>query len=144
MFNRALLKKWLWHHHNEREAFWKDVIDSKYGGSWGQWCSMEVQGFMVLNGGKTLEDGVFYRHTRFMVGDGSRIRFWHDIWHGDRALKDTFLIVYRIACRQEASVAEVMEISGGSLQWNVNFIKAAHDWEVGFLADFFSLLYFMG
>lgn len=40
------------------------------------------------------------------------------------------MIVYRIACRKEVSVAEVMEISSGSLQWNLNFIRATHDWEV--------------
>jgi hypothetical protein len=29
----------------------------------------------------------FSIHTRFEVGDGSKIRFWHDQWCGDVALK---------------------------------------------------------
>lgn len=62
-------------------------------------------------------------HIRFVVRDRSKIRFLHGICCGDRTLKDTFPIVYRIAGRPEASFAD--GDSGGSLQWNVNFIKAA-------------------
>jgi hypothetical protein len=29
---------------------------------------------------------VFSRFTRFAMGDGSKIRFWHDVWHRDQAL----------------------------------------------------------
>jgi hypothetical protein len=32
--------------------------------------------------------------------------------------------------------------SNDSHQWNVNFIRAAHDWEVDFFTLFFNLLYF--
>jgi len=33
---------------------------------------------------------VFYCFVGVEVGDGSRTRFWHDVWCGDRSLKDTF------------------------------------------------------
>jgi hypothetical protein len=36
--------------------------------------------------------GNFSCHTRFEVRDGSKIRFWHDQWCGDVALKEAFLI----------------------------------------------------
>jgi hypothetical protein len=42
--------------------------------------------------------GEFSSHTRFEVGDGSKIRFWHDKWCGDQVLKDIFLDLYSIAC----------------------------------------------
>jgi len=40
-FNGALLGKWLWHYGLEREAWWRVVMDSKFGSLWGGWCSLE-------------------------------------------------------------------------------------------------------
>lgn len=47
--------------------------------------------------------GKFYAQVRFDMGDGSIIRFWHDVWcgDGDVALKE----VHSVACAKEASVA---------------------------------------
>ncbi|KAG6713549.1 hypothetical protein I3842_05G158900 [Carya illinoinensis] len=50
----------------------------------------------------------------------------------------------RVAREQEALMADILEMLGGSIQWNVNFIRAPHDWEVGSFSDFFSLLYSTG
>jgi hypothetical protein len=44
LFNLALLEKWLWCYMHEREALWRVIMDSKYGYSWGGWCSNEVLG----------------------------------------------------------------------------------------------------
>jgi hypothetical protein len=35
MFNQALLGKWLWHYAHEREAWWRIIMDAKYGSKWG-------------------------------------------------------------------------------------------------------------
>jgi hypothetical protein len=35
MFNRVLLEKWLWRYVHEREAWWRVMVDSKFGNSWG-------------------------------------------------------------------------------------------------------------
>jgi hypothetical protein len=65
---------------------------------------MEVYGeggilvsLVVLKGwvyGKTLGRGwgKFCSHTKFDVGDGYKISFWHDRWCGDIALKEAFPI----------------------------------------------------
>jgi hypothetical protein len=88
-FNRALLGKWLWCYVHEREALWRVVVDSKYGSSWGGWCSNEVHGSYGVSLWKNIRRGwrEFSSHTRFEVGDGSKIRFWHDKWYGDRSLR---------------------------------------------------------
>ena len=39
--NQALLGKWLWHYATERGAWWKAVVEAKYGCNWGRWCSMD-------------------------------------------------------------------------------------------------------
>jgi hypothetical protein len=81
LFNRALLGKWPWCYAHEREALWRVVCvlmrSMSYGvGHW-----------------KNIRRGwrEFSSHTRFDVGDNSKIRFWHDVWCGDQALKIGFL-----------------------------------------------------
>jgi hypothetical protein len=43
-FNQALMGKWLWRFANERNAFWRQVIVSKYGCDRDGWHSKEGQG----------------------------------------------------------------------------------------------------
>ncbi|KAG6683179.1 hypothetical protein I3842_13G178800 [Carya illinoinensis] len=81
--------------------------------------------------------GVLYQHIGFMVDDGSKIRFWHDIWCVDTTLKDSFLVVYE----QKASVAELLGVSEGSMQCNVNFHKQP---KIGkFVYSLTSLIYYI-
>jgi hypothetical protein len=42
---------------------------------------------------------------------------------------------------KDASVADNMEVFGDSTQWNVSFVREAHDWEVGVFASFFQVLH---
>jgi hypothetical protein len=54
---------------------------------------------MILSGhmGEIMEEyneGLqdFFSHTRFKVGAGLNIRFWHDLWCWDNTFKETFRI----------------------------------------------------
>lgn len=49
--------------------------------------------------------GKSYVQLEFEVGDRSRIRFWHDVWCRDGALKEVFLEVHSVARAMEAFVA---------------------------------------
>jgi hypothetical protein len=49
--------------------------------------------------------------------------------------------LYGIARVKDASVADNMEILGGSFQWNVSFVREAHDWEVDVFGSFFQILH---
>jgi hypothetical protein len=46
--------------------------------------------------------GKFCNHTRFKVGDGSKVRFWHDLLCGDTVLKDAFPVLFGIARVKDA------------------------------------------
>jgi hypothetical protein len=83
----------------------------------------------------------FSRFTRFVVGDGSKISFWHDLWCGDTALKVAFLTLFGITRVKDASVVDNLEFLGDSNQWNVSFIRKAHDWEVDDFVSFFQALH---
>jgi hypothetical protein len=84
---------------------------------------------------------LFCSHTRLILKNGSRIRFWNDVWCGEMPLKEAFPVLYDIARDKDALVATHLVLQNGSYQWDVSFFRAAHDWEVDIFASFFSLLY---
>jgi hypothetical protein len=60
----------------------------------------------------------------FMVGDGSPIRFWHDVCCREAALKSIFPDLYSIAHDKEAMVLDYLDSSGISFHWNPRFTWA--------------------
>jgi hypothetical protein len=84
---------------------------------------------------------IVFRHASFEMGDGSKIKFWDDMWCGEMTLEEAFPNLYNFAHVKDAFVAIYMDFSSGSLQWNVSFTHTAHNWEVDVLASFYTLLY---
>lgn len=107
------------------------------------WCSLEPSGAFGVGLWRFVRRGRgnFSCHTRFEVENGSKIRFWHDQWCGDMALKEVFPVLFGIAYKKDASVADHLESIGASNQWDVSFTREAHDWEVDVLASFLRVLY---
>ena len=83
----------------------------------------------------------FQSHFRFDPGEGSKVRFWDDVWCGDSPLKVAFPGLFNIASFKEASIADNVERSNGATQWNIQFTQLIHDWEVEVLASFYRCLY---
>jgi hypothetical protein len=71
--------------------------------------------------------GKFSSYTGFEVGDGSKVKFWCDLWCGDMALKEVFPVLFGIACTKDASIAAHIELSRGSIHWNMSFARADHN-----------------
>lgn len=63
---------------------------------------------------------------------------------GDQTLGKTFLDLHGIAHFKEAVVAGHLELSSTSHKWNINFLRATHDWEVDPFTSFFTSLFFVG
>jgi hypothetical protein len=74
--------------------------------------------------------------VRYEVGNGSRILFWQVVWCGELPLKNVFLVLFTIACANEAWVEENMVIVNGVIHWNVMFIQPINDWEMEEVHDF--------
>jgi hypothetical protein len=142
-FNQALLGKWLWRFAHEEGAWWRSVVVAKYGSSRGGWRSCDITEPYGVGLWKYICKGwsIFGRYCRFNPGDGSKISFWEDVWCGENSLKDTFPSLFNIARFREATIADNVEYSNGSTQWNIVFTRLLHDWEVEILASFYSLLY---
>jgi hypothetical protein len=63
------------------------------------------------------------------------------VWCGDQDLKVAFLNSFSLTHCKDASVANHLALSSESHHWNVNFLIAAHDWEVDSFTSFFNFLY---
>ena len=86
--NSALLGKWLWRYPREGLTLWHQVILSIYGSHSNGWDANTVVRWSHRCPWKAIAQVFqdFSKFTRFVVGDGDRIRFWEDLWWGDQAL----------------------------------------------------------
>jgi hypothetical protein len=111
----------------EREVWWRVAVDSKFDSSWDGWCSIEPSGmfgWVMDEYYKGLRE--FSCHTRFEVGDGFKIRFWHNQWCRNVA-NEAFSNLFGIVCAKDVFVVAHLEFCGSSNWWNVSFARAAHD-----------------
>jgi hypothetical protein len=138
MFNKALLGKWLWRYGNEEDAFWRLLICSKYGNSHGGWTTTEVTRPHGVSLWKTIrkEWDNFAKYVNFEVRDGTKIKFWSDIWCGSCSLKDEYPDLFRIAQDKEALVVDHMRFQNGAVSWVLNFTRPSQDWELESIASF--------
>ncbi|RVW54896.1 hypothetical protein CK203_071540 [Vitis vinifera] len=77
ILNKALLGKWLWRFANENESLWKQIISRKYDLQEGGWCSKGVRNRYGVGVWKAIRNGWenFRTHSRFIVGDSTRMKF---------------------------------------------------------------------
>ncbi|KAJ9677624.1 hypothetical protein PVL29_022550 [Vitis rotundifolia] len=132
-FNHALLGKWLWRFPIERESFWRRVIVGKFGEVEGGWTTREVRESYGTGLWKDIRKGweKFLLRTSIRIGNGSRTRFWWDLWVGDAKLKDLFPSLFRLATHNSAIVADLWGRQGGGAGgWEVHFRRPFQDWEL--------------
>ena len=90
--NSALLAKWLWRFPLEEDALWHKVISAIYGilpNGWDPGVA-EDRSFRSPWRLVSVVREVFYSRVSWRVLDGSVVRFWEDVWIGDRCFKDRF------------------------------------------------------
>ena len=74
-------------------------------------------------------------NAKFVIGDGSRVRFWKDVWGGEQALCITFPTLFSLAVRKDALIREVLDTSneGG---WTPQFSRPFNEWELTEVENF--------
>ncbi|RVX04307.1 Beta-arabinofuranosyltransferase RAY1 [Vitis vinifera] len=67
--------------------------------------------------------------TRYVVGNGERIRFWEDLWWGDQPLGTQYPRLFRVVVDKNISISSVLGPSRPFL-WNLNFRRNLSDSEI--------------
>ncbi|RVW53692.1 putative ribonuclease H protein [Vitis vinifera] len=67
--------------------------------------------------------------TRYVVGNGDRIRFWEDLWRGDQPLGTQYPRLFRVVVDKNISISSVLGPSRPFL-WNLNFRRNLSDSEI--------------
>ncbi|KAL4639460.1 hypothetical protein ACB092_03G220100 [Castanea dentata] len=123
--------KWLWRYGVENDVLWRMVIGAKYGNNWGGWCTKSVSGAYGICMWKSIRSGWlnFSKFLQYEVGDGTRVKFWDDVWCGDCPLKEAFLDLYNISRIRDASVSKVMCYANERIFWDLQFRRLVNDQE---------------
>ena len=119
-------------------------MEVKYGSLWGGWCTKDIWGAYGVGLWKGIRRGraCFSPFLSFSMGNGERVKFWHDQWCGDLPLKGAFPDLFSIAAYKDAAAANLMSVRNGKLHWEVTFVRNLQDWEIESLVSFLDLLYF--
>ena len=66
------------------------------------------------------------------MGEGNRIRFWHDPWSGLSPLKELYPEMFVCAVVQEALIfyMVIFALDGGGRSWNFPFRCNFNEWEL--------------
>ena len=132
-FNKALLGKWLRRFGREGTHLWRRVIASKYGegqGGWNTKICRRAHGCGLWHG---IHDDweSFSNHVTLVVGDGSRILFWHDKWVGDNSPKRLYPQLHVCSNDKEVCISNVLcyQEGGSDRIWNLRFHRDFHERE---------------
>ncbi|KAJ9680329.1 hypothetical protein PVL29_019598 [Vitis rotundifolia] len=108
--NVALLGKWLWRYPREGSALWHKVILSIYGSHSNGWDANTIVRWSHQCPWKAIAQVFqeFSKFTRFVVGDGERIRFWEDLWWGDQSLGSQYPRLFRVVTDKNSPISSIL------------------------------------
>ncbi|RVW66276.1 putative ribonuclease H protein [Vitis vinifera] len=129
--NLALLGKWLWRYPREGSALWHQVILSIYGSHSNGWDANTIVRWSHRCPWKAISQVFqeFSSFTRFVVGNGERIRFWEDLWWGDQPLGSQYPSLFRVVLDKNIPISSVLGPTR-PFSWNLNFRRNLSDSEI--------------
>lgn len=141
-FNLALLGKWCWRVLVDRDSLWFRVLVARNG--------ME-DGFLRVGGrdgsvwwrniAGLRSEGWFFNNVSHLLGDGTNVLFWTDIWLGELSLRDRFSRLYELSLFKGESVATMKALgwdeAGEAWKWK----RRLFAWEEESVAELTLLLH---
>ncbi|KAL9666964.1 hypothetical protein QQ045_001308 [Rhodiola kirilowii] len=129
--NLVLLSKWWWKLITGKGGLWTRMVLEKYAikrphnpsemlgspnrlsNSWKDILKIVQGNFEVA---LAMKEGL-----KLKLGDGSGTSFWHDVWLGDKSLKDQYPKLHLLSSDCQASAGEMGHWVGGIWFWELRF-----------------------
>ncbi|CAL5401494.1 unnamed protein product [Camellia sinensis] len=86
----------------------------------------------------------FLDNCLIKVGDGRRIKFWHDKWCGATSLKNKFLTLFTLSSAKSGSLHFFYAMKSSSNGWNLLYRRPLYAWELADEARLFDLIVWLG
>ncbi|GKV47438.1 hypothetical protein SLEP1_g54342 [Rubroshorea leprosula] len=143
--NWALLGKWWYRLGDGVVGLWKQVVWEKYYGGRKEvditavdtvqvsriWRDVISIGLRSSSLKKMLVNGF-----KWEVGDGSRVRFWREVWIGEKPLRELCPRLFELAVKKDGLVSEMGVWEEGGWRWNLDWRRGRlgreQDEELGF------------
>lgn len=108
--NLALFGKWLWRFFTDNKSLWESIILSRYvidENTWDYNSALLPSQSLLWN--HIVQVGpFFYPYTCFSLGDGTKIRFWKDLWWRNSTLGSGYPRLFHITSLKNVLVAEIL------------------------------------
>ncbi|KAJ0805245.1 putative reverse transcriptase zinc-binding domain-containing protein [Helianthus annuus] len=129
-FNHAMLVKWWWRIREFPEQLWARVICSIHKTKSnskiipvnksipGSWKDISTMDEVLAKGGIGIADKL-----KVSIGDGSKIRFWKDVWVGQAPFRDRFPDIFRLAKNKDGLVSECIAERAIRSQWRWEWVR---------------------
>ncbi|RVW41738.1 hypothetical protein CK203_082081 [Vitis vinifera] len=85
-----------------------------------------------------------WENLAFLVGKGSKIKFWKDSWCTDTPLSHCFNHLFVLAAHRDATIEEMWDQDSGQGDWNLVFVRDFNDWELDMVGDLLHTLRVIG
>ena len=105
--NKCLLSKWLFKLINE-DGVWQNLLRRKYLTNKAITQVYKRPGDSHFWSGLMKVKDDFLAHGYFRIQKGTQVRFWEDIWLGNKPLRDVYPSLYRIVRKKNDTVAKVL------------------------------------
>lgn len=105
--NISLLAKWWWRYRKDSNSLWNRILLNKYG----EWENIDsrsnlspiMKGIISISSFSSLK--LFSRKDFFWImGNGTKVKFWLDIWTGNSTLKERFPRLFDLCILKDANV----------------------------------------
>ncbi|GMP55749.1 hypothetical protein CsSME_00020479 [Camellia sinensis var. sinensis] len=137
--NACLLLKWWWKFGTQINALWRRAICSKYkidvlcwfppmkpsykhSSLWKDIISIGSYSSIIYN--------FFLGNCLIKVGNGNRIKFWHDRWCGNSCLKIDFPHLFNLSTDKEGSLYQFFARKISSSDWFLPHKRVLYAWEL--------------
>lgn len=147
--NQALLSKWWSRFGSGEGGLWEKIIcDRHYGGfeAWDvrdvkEWkCGGNWQNIATLRQLDEIARNVIIKGFKKDIGDGSRVRFWHDHWIGEQTLLDKFPMLYSLFRNKDDKVQSVGEWVSGVWTCKLAWRREFRGWEMELYNNLMNML----